>query len=55
MYRNAALSANCDRIHPSGVRTEIPIPLSSHMKAIGTSIPWNAFQHAELIAPWAVE
>src|SRR5215203_595134 len=39
----------------SGVRTLIPIPLSSHTNRIGTGMCWNAVHAAVLIAPVAVE
>ncbi len=43
------------RIQPGGVRTLMPIPLSSHTKSTGTGSRWKAEKEAALIAPVAVE
>src|ERR1051325_4254553 len=42
-------------IQPDGVRTLIPMPLSSHTNRIGTGRCWYAVHAAVLIAPVAVE
>ena len=42
-------------VHPGGVRTLIPIPLSSQTISSGSGSPWNAQYDAVLSAPAAVE
>ncbi len=42
-------------IQPSGVRTLIPIPLSSQTSSNGIGMPWYDACRAALIAPVAVE
>ena len=41
-------------IHSSSVGTDIPVPLSSHIKIIGTCPPWLDVQQAVLKADSAV-
>jgi hypothetical protein len=54
-YRRPGREPYACRIQPSGVRTLIPIPLSSQTSSNGIGRPWYDACRAALIAPVAVE
>src|SRR4029453_7452092 len=54
-YVSPGLDPYADSIQPLGVGTEMPKPLSSQTKSIGTGRPRNAVASAVLIAPTALE
>src|SRR4029453_1005817 len=54
-YVSPGLDPYADSIQPLGVGTEVPKPLSSQTKSIGTGRPRNAVASAVLIAPTALE